>query len=93
VRAYQTKRAAKVSPRTVNLETKVLRLILRRARLWARIADDFKSLREDKRGPGRALSTEQERKLFEELADANLGLEQEKIPHSWAVRVLRETIT
>ena len=47
------KRTTKVSPRTVNLETKVLRMILRRARLWARIADDFKSLREDKRGPGR----------------------------------------
>jgi integrase len=61
VRAYQMKRAAKVSPRTVNLETKVLRMILRRAKLWARIADD-------KRGPGRALSPEQERTLFEVAA-------------------------
>jgi integrase len=43
-------------------------MILRRARLWARIADDFKSLREDKRGPGRALSVEQERTLFEVAA-------------------------
>ena len=44
---------------------------------------------------GRAIGglTAEERKLFEELADANLGLEQEKIPHAWAVRVLRETIT
>src|SRR5258706_5237663 len=31
VRAFQVKRAAKVSTRTVNLETKVLRMILRRA--------------------------------------------------------------
>lgn len=65
VRAYQMKRTAKVSPRTVNLETKVLRMILRRARLWARMADDYKGLPENKRGPGRALSPEQEHKLFE----------------------------
>jgi integrase len=65
VRAYQSKRAAKVSPRTVNLETKVLRMILRRARLWARIADDFRPLPENRKGPGKALSPEQERKLFE----------------------------
>jgi integrase len=68
VRAYQMTRSVKVSPRTVNLETKVLRMILRRAKLWARIADDFKSLREDKRGPGRALSPEHERTLFEVAA-------------------------
>lgn len=55
VRSYQAKRIAKVSPRTVNLETKVLRMILRRARLWARIGDDFRPLPENKRGPGRAL--------------------------------------
>ena len=41
VRAYQAKRVAKVSPRTVNMETKVLRMVLKRGRLWARIADDF----------------------------------------------------
>jgi integrase len=65
VRAFQSKRATKVSPRTVNLETKVVRMILRRGRLWARIADEFRPLPENKRGPGRALSPEQERKLFE----------------------------
>ncbi len=65
VRGYQAKRVAKVSPRTVNLETKVLRMILRRARLWSRLGDDFKPLPENKRGPGKALSPEQERKLFE----------------------------
>ncbi len=64
VRAFQGKRVAKVSPRTVNLETKVLRMVLRMARLWARIADDFKPLPETKRGPGRALSPEQETHLF-----------------------------
>jgi integrase len=64
VRAFQLKRVANVSPRTVNLETKVLRMVLRMARLWARLADDFKSLPEAKRGPGRALSPEQEQDLF-----------------------------
>jgi integrase len=64
VRAFQLKRVAKVSPRTVNLETKVLRMVLRMARMWARIADDFKSLPEAKRGPGRALLPEQEQNLF-----------------------------
>ena len=65
VRAYQMKRTAKVSPRTVNLETKVLRMILRRAKVWARIADDYKGMPENKKGPGRALSPEHEHRLFE----------------------------
>ncbi len=65
VRAYQIKRSGKVSPRTVNLETKVLRMMLRNAKVWARIADGFRPLPENRTGPGRALSPEQERKLFE----------------------------
>lgn len=68
VRAYQAKRVAKVSSRTVNLETKVLRMVLRRGRLWARIADDFKPLPENKRGPGKALTSEEERRLFDTAA-------------------------
>lgn len=68
LRAYQLKRLGKVSPRTVNLDTKVLRMVLRKARLWARLADDFKPLPEDKKGPGRALSPEHERRLFETAA-------------------------
>ena len=68
VRSYQSKRIAKVSSRTVNLETKVLRMMLRRGRLWARIADDFRPLPENKRGPGKALTPEQEKKLFEVAA-------------------------
>jgi integrase len=65
VRAYQTKRAREVSPRTVNLETKVLRMILRTGKLWSRITDDFKPLQENKQGPGRALTEEQEKCLFQ----------------------------
>jgi len=38
---------------------------MRTARLWSRIVDDYKPLKENKRGPGRALTPEQEKKLFE----------------------------
>jgi integrase len=65
ISGYQLQRMAKVSPRTVNLETKVLRMILRSAKSWSHLADDYKPLREDKRGPGRALSPDEERRLFE----------------------------
>jgi integrase len=43
-------------------------MILRRGKLWARIADDFRPLPENKRGPGKALTPEQEKKLFEVAA-------------------------
>ena len=46
IRAYQIKRAEEVSNRTVNLEIKVLRQILKRHKLWARIADDYTRMRE-----------------------------------------------
>ena len=61
IRTYQMARGVLVSNRTVNLETKVLRMILRRARLWSRVVDDYKSLPENKQGPGRALSAEEEK--------------------------------
>jgi integrase len=64
VRAYQSARAGEVGHRTINLETKVLRMILRTGKVWAHVADDYKALPEDKSGPGRALSPEQERMLF-----------------------------
>ena len=65
LRAYQLIRIEKVSPRTVNLELKVVRQLLRTARLWSKLADDYESLKEDTKGPGRALTPEQETKLFE----------------------------
>jgi integrase len=64
ISGYQLARLDKVSPRTVNLEVKVLRHVLRTARLWARLSDDYKPLKENRRGPGRALSPEQEQRLF-----------------------------
>jgi integrase len=65
IKAYQTERKRQVSPRTVNLETKLLRQIMKHARVWAHIADEFKPLKEDSRGPGRALEEHEERLLLE----------------------------
>jgi integrase len=65
IKAYTKARAAKVGPRTINLEIKLLRMILKDARCWSAIAEDYKPLREDTRGPGVALTSEQERCLFE----------------------------
>ncbi|MCZ6490394.1 MAG: tyrosine-type recombinase/integrase, partial [Acidobacteria bacterium] len=65
INGYQVSRASQVSPRTVNLETKVLRMILRTGKLWTRLAEDYKPLPENKRGPGRALIPDEEKRLFE----------------------------
>jgi integrase len=64
LRAYQLVRIETVSPRTVNLELKVMRQLLRSCRLWAPLADDYRALKENRRGPGRALSPEEEQNLF-----------------------------
>jgi hypothetical protein len=52
IRAYQTARAKDASSRTVNLECKLLRFVLKAAKVWAAIAEDYKSLR--KTAAGRA---------------------------------------
>lgn len=64
IRGYQVQRLAAVSSRTVNLEVKILRGIMRTAKLWARIADDYRRVPENGQGPGRALSPEDEKHLF-----------------------------
>ncbi|HKS72589.1 MAG TPA: site-specific integrase [Terriglobales bacterium] len=70
IEAYRSIRMAKVRPRTINLEIKMLRMILRKARLWARLADGYKPLPENKRGPGCALRPEEEKRLFD-VASSN----------------------
>ena len=65
IASFQAARAKEVSPRTVNLECKVLRHILKAAKVWAPIADDFKPLKEDRRGPGRAITEAEEKFLFD----------------------------
>ncbi|MGH9771043.1 MAG: tyrosine-type recombinase/integrase [Candidatus Acidiferrales bacterium] len=65
IRVYQTARSKQVGNRTINLEAKLLRHVLKAAKRWALIADDYKALKEDRRGPGRALEPEQEKLLFD----------------------------
>jgi integrase len=69
IAAYQTARlAAGVSGRTVNMETGVLRRMLKRAKVWNAIAEDVKALPERQEAVGRALPAELKRKLFETAA-------------------------
>src|SRR5690348_10474256 len=39
-------------------------MILRAAKLWATLSDEYKPLQENKRGPGRALQPEEEERLL-----------------------------
>jgi integrase len=64
IRDYQKKRAKQVGNRTINLECKLLRLVLKAAKVWAHVADEYKPLPEDRRGPGRALEPAEEKLLF-----------------------------
>jgi integrase len=63
IRDYQTSR--KVGNRTINLEVKLLRAVLKSAKTWASLADDYKPLPEDRRGPGRAIEEHQEKILLD----------------------------
>ena len=64
IRSYQLRRTEQVGNRTINLEVKALRMILRSAKLWSRVAEDYRQLPEDKRGPGRALTPDEEKRLW-----------------------------
>jgi integrase len=64
---YRTWRAEQgVGPATLNAELGILRRILKRAKLWARVADDIRPLREPN-SIGRAL-TEEEKQRFLQTA-------------------------
>jgi integrase len=66
----QRKRLAlKKSARTVNFEINVLRQILKAHRLWGSLADRVKNLKE-RHDVGRAISTEDERKLLDAAAQS-----------------------
>jgi hypothetical protein len=56
IKNYQQARRKQVGNRTINLECKLLRHVLKAAKVWSHIADDYKALREDRCGPGRARS-------------------------------------
>jgi len=70
IRAYQAERAAQVSNRTVNLETKLLRGILQHEGQWARLEHDYQRLQESTVSAGRALTPEQALTLFT-IAESN----------------------
>jgi integrase len=63
---YQTRRRAEgVSNRTINMEVGVVRLLLKRAKVWNAIAEDVKMLPESGRTIAKVLTAEQKRRLFE----------------------------
>lgn len=64
LRKYQGIRAAEVSNRTVNLETKLLCGILKHESQWPRIQPDYRRLKESGETPGRALTPEESLRLF-----------------------------
>jgi integrase len=61
----QTRQGTRVQPRTVNLEILYLSAILKRAKLWARLADGYRRLKVDREGPGWALTPDQVMHLVE----------------------------
>jgi integrase len=69
VTGYQTARlAAGISGRTVNMETGVLRRMLKRARVWNAISEDVKALPERQGAVGKVVSADLKRRLFETAA-------------------------
>jgi integrase len=66
VTGYQTARLGiGISGRTVNMETGVLRRMLKRAKVWSAISEDVKALPERQGAVGKVLSADLKRKLFE----------------------------
>jgi integrase len=62
IRAYQLRRSSRI--RACNMELTIIRQILKLARLWRRVEDDVRSLPERSRGPGRALTADEESRLW-----------------------------
>ncbi len=65
IKNYQQAPQKEVGNRTINLETKLLRQVLKAAKTWSQVADGYKALPEITRGPGRALEPEQETLLLD----------------------------
>jgi integrase len=59
---------AGVANRTVNMETGVLRRVLKRAKTWSAVAEDVRMLPENQETVGRALPADLKRRLFETAA-------------------------
>lgn len=56
------------APKTINGTVSVLRQLLKHARLWNRVAEDYKPLRNTKLPVGRALTLDEQKHLFETAA-------------------------
>ena len=64
--AYQNARVdAGRAPKTINGELSVLRQVLRYARLWYRLQDDYRALKNTKPPAGQALTDDDQRQLFQ----------------------------
>jgi integrase len=63
VRRYQDERRKKAGAYLLNSEIGVLQMILREARLWKNLEEDYKPLRVSRAGAGRSLSKEEEDRL------------------------------
>lgn len=59
IEQYQARRAAEVSPATLNRELRYLAILLRKAKLWAAIRDDYRPVKLRAEVTGRALTAEQ----------------------------------
>jgi integrase len=69
IAAYQTARLnAGISGRTVNMETGVLRRMLKRAKVWNAISEDVRALPERQGTVGKVLPADLKRMLFETAA-------------------------
>lgn len=67
IAAYQSERLAEGrAPKTVNGEISVLRQLLKHARIWYRFIDEYKPIRNFRPPVGRALTTEETDRLFNE---------------------------
>lgn len=65
IAAYQNARTdAGRAPKTINGELSVLRQVLKRAKLWYRFVDEYTTLRNRKPPVGRALTPEEQQRLF-----------------------------
>ena len=67
IEGFQAKRRLEgASNRTINMDVGALRQVLRRFKQWRRLEDDVKMLTESGGAPvGRALTTEEQKRLFE----------------------------
>jgi len=73
IEVYQrARRREGASGRTVNMETSILRQVLKKHKCWTRLGGDFKPEAE-RENIGRALSDEQEKKLLKAAASRKYG--------------------